>query len=238
MAGASGGEARVGETLPKLGAWARLGGGIKKPPVLGKSQVLLKSLSHFASIGTRPPTERTLAPRNPRRGAFANKWSALEKGVQHLAALEERRLEGRAARGLRETKGMQAKGDADSTWWDQGDDGMHTQASWRARLELRQHPAVTEELHRWWELVHTTYLADTRPSGEEILAIGFNEYLDLQLKFYRVLISPWDEYDACQCARQDWTQDVGGGDKLDRTHLMDCMFEMADTCVSYCPLSC
>ena len=111
---------------------------------------------------------------------------------------------------------------------------MLPQDMWRLRMSLRKHPLVTEQLHRWWQLVAATYIPESDQSEEaamrEGLGLRMSEYLDLQVKLYKVLINPFDPRDAKECARADWKSDCGGGAKLDRDHLMDCVFEVADVC--------
>lgn len=201
--------------------------------------------SHWRTVASSPKLAaityfskqyRALRPDRKRGGRHQSKWEIVRRGARLVGAMDSARLQTRAS--TRSSVESCPVGDAQADWWDQGDAAMHNDSEcWQARIALRKHGLVVEQLHRWWVHAHASYIGPFPPKGlvfEEVATtkprgLTFGDYVDLQLRLYKCLVNPFNAADARACARQDWKTDCGGGNILDRIHFMDAIFEVADT---------
>lgn len=156
--------------------------------------------------------------------ASTDKWSKLRGTLAVMSEVKDARVRVRAKDGA----GQEFKvGEAHHAFHLQGDQTMHTQEVWRARMDLSTDPMVTQELHNWWVMVRTAF---TKTPAEAAQFEGLTEtmYGKLQLRLYKALISPFDPMDARKCAREEWKTDRRGGALVGRVQLCDSLFEMTD----------
>lgn len=114
--------------------------------------------------------------------------------------------------------------DKGGAFWAQADPDMHLKEVWVKRMALRKHPVVVKELNNYNKLFQP-------PVKRE-------QHRDLFLAFYKVLIDPWDEADALECAHEDWIEDASTGEAAKAAGLvpitiaerpfMDAVFQLAD----------
>ena len=77
---------------------------------------------------------------------------------------------------------------------------------------------VTKELYQWCELTEFPF--------------GFEFWEEVILSTYKVLIDPYDDADAEQCAKEDWERDISTqrtGDLMTETTFMNSLFELTDS---------
>lgn len=155
------------------------------------SSARLTAITHFAGAfrALRPNRRPTTDTRPGERPQIPrDKWTVLRRGARLVASLDESRLWAKANKLANEDLGP--KGDDKADWWDQGDVTLHNEKCFQARLELRKHPMVMEQLQRWWELVHVTYIGPVVSKGlafEDLMqakpkGLAYGDYVDLQCK--------------------------------------------------------
>jgi len=141
------------------------------------------------------------------------KWKHVSATRHGLSAMQRTRMGIRAKQGA-----LEAANHLDSL--DDHAREVNSDEAWKARMRLRTHPAIAEELHRWWVMIRTSFkLNDT---------VGFVVYARLQMALYKCLLTPYDEDDARRCAASEWKQDCKGAKGLDRVLFCDTIFEAAD----------
>lgn len=153
------------------------------------------------------------------------KWKRLGFASQGMSFARQVQLDARAKRSFLDSRNMQALDiqegkEGEIEYWQEGDKEMNTEEAWKARLKLRSHPAIQEELHRWWEVVRCSF-----QSGDVVNFVG---YARLQLCMYKTLLTPYNEEDAKGCAAAEWKKDCKGAKALDRVTFCDTIFEMVD----------
>ena len=90
------------------------------------------------------------------------KWKRLGFASQGMSFARQVQLDARAKRSFLDSRNMQALDiqegkEGEIEYWQEGDKEMNTEEAWKARLKLRSHPAIQEELHRWWEVVRCSF---------------------------------------------------------------------------------
>ena len=173
------------------------------------------------------PWRRRLAPRGAAAEAATHKWAKLSRAAEITNSLDAARIAAVARNACASTAASGPKGDASSHFVDQGNSEFYEEHVIEERIALRKHRLVTEELHKWWLVLRQTYLDDASGSGET-RGLSFADYCDLQARFYKVLIEPFDAADAAACAKEDFARDAGGDGTVDRIHACDCVFGIAD----------
>ena len=107
----------------------------------------------------------------------------------------------------------------EADYWDQADMTMHTRVGWHLRRKLRTHPIILDELEK------CTYCVLPKGASSNL---NFKDYTQLQLTLYKALVPKFNEKDARKCAKEDWQTDCKGEDGMNREHLKDSIFELAD----------
>ena len=114
-------------------------------------------------------------------------------------AANQARLKAKAVRGAREE--FRASASTLDPYWKQGDASLHNDELWAQRMDLSTHSLVTDELHNWWVMLRRSFA-----KAEALHTFdGLSEsmYGKVQLRLYKVLISPFDPTDARKCAREN-----------------------------------
>lgn len=165
-------------------------------------------------------------------GTFAaprNKWQhklkldALKKAAKEQIKSEAAKLAEESAKAMAATEGK-------AEWWQQGDAAMNTAEVWALRLKLRQHKLVLHQLEDSCNIVM---------GGTSTTSIGYDRYVELQVRIYKALVKRFSMKDAKKCAKDDWVNDCKGDSSkgLTREALKDSLFEMADVwCETIDPL--
>lgn len=127
----------------------------------------------------------------------------------------------------------------------------HKASAASAREAVRSHPDVVAALEKWWATVlHNAY---TFPRNFEfhpdvppgVIGLNFPQYVEVYLRLFKALVSPFDDRAAQEGAESDWDIDApyselpgGKSDEetrysdaniLGRDRLFDAMFNIADT---------
>ena len=203
-------------------------GGLWKKLVQYKS-AKFTALRFFANA--LPPRElrpERLNPLQPDCSAPV-KWKRVKEGmVSAMAQMRKVQLRSRAEQNA--AKEFELVKQDSSKYWEQGDEELHTKAVWEQRMELQTHPAITEELHTYWVMLRRSFAPADEPAGAvKDWGLSKDDYTKLQLRFYKVLIKPFDPVDARKCARMDWKTDMkGNNDRMGRLKIYDSIFEIAD----------
>ena len=102
--------------------------------------------------------------------------------------------------------------------WLQGDEGLSTEETLRARQALRRSEPVVEVMDAFWQCAMRTEghsaTAVLVPGAPAELIATREAYECILLRAYRVLLEEWDADDAAKCIREDWAHDVQGGPGL------------------------
>lgn len=105
-----------------------------------------------------------------------------------------------------------------AAFWEQADPDLHLREAWEKRMAMRKHVAVVKQLNKYSELF----------GGADV---DKQSYFALMIAFYKLLINPFDAYDARQCCEQDWQNDCAGDSaavRMSRRAFMDAVFQLAD----------
>eukprot|EP01029_Cantina_marsupialis_P027397 TRINITY_DN7657_c0_g2_i2.p1 TRINITY_DN7657_c0_g2~~TRINITY_DN7657_c0_g2_i2.p1 ORF type:complete len:2522 (-),score=805.10 TRINITY_DN7657_c0_g2_i2:267-7832(-) len=99
----------------------------------------------------------------------------------------------------------------------QGDLSFNQEALLNARREMKSDPAIRKTIGQFWDLLSPQDYAVTR-----------EQYVDLIMKFYKVLRSPITELEARKNAQRDWYTDVKGSPDMDFEKFVDAIYEVVD----------
>ena len=116
---------------------------------------------------------------------------------------------------------------ASTPLWQQGDEGLSTDANYKKRLRLKNALVIRDVLHAWWQIVHKMPGWVTRIRTAE----GFEEaltregYVEIFLRVFKALIEEWDEGEAMRTIAEDWEGDVRDANGLVQEQFFDSLFE-------------
>ena len=155
----------------------------------------------------------------------AEKWKKLKDVKFVIGTAQEARRETNATIGAQQP--FKAAGDDTAPYWKQGDESLHTEVLWKARMDVSIDPMVTEELHKWWLMSRSTFCR-TPADAAKFDGLTESMYNKLMMRLYKALVAPFDPIDAGKCAREEWKADSRGASRLGRVQLSEALFEMAD----------
>ena len=111
--------------------------------------------------------------------------------------------------------------------WSQGNVELYSREKLCARRITRQDDRLIPSVEMWWQLASTHELTATGDLVEPG-RITFDEYVAINMRFYKLLVEPYDEAEARASAEEDWRNDTKNSGVMDFPTFFASMTEMAD----------
>ncbi len=162
----------------------------------------------------------------------ALKWARVERALatkgQALVAFDQNMHMGTLRRGMADDQ-EEAKGDGKDSaknWTARGNEQMYLEEMLDARVRLRYHPRVVQELRRW---VRATEAHSKRLSGKPyILLVEKGLYTSVMSKVTLAMTSRMAPHEVLQTAEEDWALDSRGEPTMSLERYKDALFELSD----------